>query len=119
MKDYVVRIMLPNEVYDAVWQLPGEPGTHENVEALLAEVAKVTGEPVEHVNVFVDFYGGYRHRYLDMFVNEEGAIVHMPVNVMASAMYANNWMTHEPNARREEIPMIYGPAVLFEEKVWR
>lgn len=107
------------EPYVAVWQLPGHENLRDFLSALEAHIFPITGSPMEHVHVFADFNGGRNFKYLDMFVNEEGALdPQMPVNVLASAIYANNTIVHDPNIRREEIPFIHGNAVLFEDKIW-
>lgn len=120
MKDYVVMIIpIDAEPYMAVWQLPGPENLRDLLTALENHIEPITGSPMEHVHVYADFNGGRQFKYLDMFVNEEGALdPKLPVNVMASAIYANNTLMHQPNVRREEIPFIHGPAVLFEEKIW-
>lgn len=79
------------------------------------------GAPWEHVNVFYDFGGNGQFRYRDMFVNENGRLVGMQRNSLATVIYRNNVLTHEPSRypSPDVLPWIAGPAVLFREKVWR
>ena len=119
-RDWVVLVIpVKDNPYNAVWTLPGEPGSPENYRALVGHIEQVVGYPVEHVTVFCDFTGGRTFRYLDMFVNEEGHLLGLPINAFATAIYQNNTIYHDPQIRQEDIPTIAGPAVLFEEKVWR
>jgi hypothetical protein len=119
--DYCVLIIpVDEEPYNAVWTLP----RHDSPRfypALRDHIQAVTGEPLERVNVFADFFGGKDFRYLDMFVNERGHLYEPPLprNETATRIYQNNVLVHEPGKHRvEELPTIVGPAVLFEEKVW-
>lgn len=115
----VMIIPVDQEPYMAVWHLPENDATDRLYKALVEHVEPITGHPLEHVNVFADFYGGQKFKYLDMFVNEFGALdPQLPFNRIASDIYANNMLMHRPDIRREEIPAIRGPAVLFEERVW-
>lgn len=120
-RDYVVKVMpVDDEPYMAVWSLPDRdsPRFHS---ALKEHVGKVTGLPMEHVRVFTDFNGGAEFKYLDMFVNELGHIMRppLPLNSVATAIYQHNVRYHEPNTPHDDMPTIVGPAVLFEEIVWR
>lgn len=118
-RDYIVRVMpVDGEAYNAVWSLPDRDSPRFHT-ALKAHVAQVTGDQVEHVRVFADFFGGNDFKYLDMFVNELGHITGLPLNVMATAIYQHNVKYHEPNVQHPDMPTIVGPAVLFEEIVWR
>ena len=86
-----------------------------------AEVCKVIGvdNDPEHVRVW------HQGRYLDMFVDETGALEGLPVNERATAIYHANVLEHDPDGpdaqeiRNGDAPMIYGDAVLFLEPVWR
>lgn len=83
-------------------------------------VIKFVGDPIERVNVFYDFSLGTDFRYLDMFVNETGHLTGLPLNALATAIYQNNVLVHEPErAWLEKLPTIVGDAVLFEKHVWR
>ena len=121
LQDYCV-MMIPHdaEPYVAVWQLPKRESLMFHA-ALRLAVSQVTGDPVERVRVFADFYGGKKYSYLDMFVNEEGGIEPdpLPVNVAATAIYRFNVLFHEPGkVEAEDMPVIFGHAVLFEKRVW-
>lgn len=70
----------------------------------------------EHVNVF------WKGKYTDMFVNEIGMILKLPVNKKATEIYRNNVVYHEKITDPliiNGMPKIYGPAILLSEKVWR
>jgi hypothetical protein len=84
-------------------------------------VEAVTGEPCEHVYVFWDYPGDEHCCYRDLFVNEMGHVRQMPRNELATAIYRNNVLVHEPMGYPvpEALPWIAGPAVLFRERVWR
>jgi hypothetical protein len=70
-------------------------------------------EEYEHVNVF------WTGQYLDMFVDEMSALKGLPRNDKATKIYLNNMRTHDPeNPALIDPPAIYGPAVLFDAKVW-
>ncbi|WP_042776361.1 hypothetical protein [Sinorhizobium fredii] len=88
---------------------------------LRAVVEAVTGIPMEHVNVFWRYSTGERAHYMDMFVNEQGMLNRLPRNELATRIYRNNVLTHDPFRfpTPEALPWIAGPAVLFKERVWR
>lgn len=118
-KDYVVRVIpVDDEPYMAVWHMPlhGQPGFWHS---LKENVEQVTGDPMEHVRVFADFNGGVDYKYLDMFVNELGHMRGLDINVMATSLYQNNVKIHHPNTVVAGLPLVVGPAVLFEERVWQ
>ena len=78
------------------------------------------GQPVEHVNVFSDFNDNDEYAYRDMFVHEDGHLVGLSCNDVATAIYRANVLMHEPGKYRpESLPVIVGTAVLFRDKVWR
>lgn len=58
------------------------------------------------------------HEPRDMFVDDMGALVGLPVNRKATAIYRANWMLHHPSDDPDALPSIYGPAVLFGRRVW-
>lgn len=66
----------------------------------------------EHVNVW------HQGRYADMLVDETGSLKGLPVNEKASEIYHANVKAHFPDEFRSDMPMIYGDALLFEQKVW-
>lgn len=69
-------------------------------------------EPFEHVTVF------WNGEYTDMFVGETSALRGLPVNEMASKIYNNNLVVHDPSNPRAGTGTIYGTAVLFSRRVW-
>lgn len=90
--------------------LPAQPG-YVQLDAVLRPL--LDGGDPERVNVFWD------GRYTDMFVDVVGTLKGLPRNETATAIYRNNWLTHrDPNTPPEDLPAIYGPAVLFSRKVW-
>lgn len=90
--------------------LPAEPSYHQ----LSAVMTPILGEGnyMERVNVLV------KGAYTDMFVDEDGQLKGLPVNVKATAIYRHNWLTHHPNTPADNLPTIVGVAVLFGRKVW-
>lgn len=95
------------------------PGKAGYFRALNAAITKYTGDPMEHVRVFTDFGGGTAYKYLDMFVNETGHLIGLPINAPATVIYQHNVRFHEPNRPHLDMPEIAGDAVLFENPVWR
>lgn len=85
----------------------------------------ILGGDLEHVAVWADFSGGENYERLDMFVNDVGAISdpQLPRNEEATTIYRRATMVGmsglEPPRDPEEMPAIYGPAVLFNTVVWR
>lgn len=71
------------------------------------------GADYEHVAVLHD---GKR---ADMFVDEESACKGLPRNEAATSVYRCNTLTQRPETDPETLPAIYGPAVLFDVRVWR
>ncbi len=73
-------------------------------------------ERIEHVNVF--WNGKYEH----MFVDEEGLLKRLEVNVIATAWYWQNSIAHEPHGRSfdlfNQFSPIAGIAVLYEGLKW-
>lgn len=84
-------------------------------------VEAVVGDPCVHVNVFWNFPGDEHFCYRDLFVNEMGQIRRLPRNELATKMYRNNVLVHDPTRfpLPEALPWIAGPAVLFRERVWQ
>ncbi|MEJ6847487.1 hypothetical protein V3589_14865 [Sinorhizobium fredii] len=84
-------------------------------------VEAVVGDPCEHVNVFWAFPGDGTASYHDLFVNEMGQMRSLPRNELATRIYRNNVLTHDPLRfpTPEALPWIAGPAVLFRDRVWR
>lgn len=75
---------------------------------------ELAGDSVlERVNVFHD------GRYTDMLVDECGRLKRLALNSKATVIYRNNVQVHEPNPPPPRtMPAIYGPALLFHQKVW-
>ena len=110
-------IMRPDEPHKTL-----EAELLPNYQNLRALIEPITGEPMEHVRVWSDFKGGTDYKYLDMFVNELGRIMDPPLprNEAATAIYRRNVLYHEPGRYDpEELDWIAGPAVLFEQLVWK
>lgn len=42
----------------------------------------------------------------------------LPRNEAATPIYRNNWLRQHPKDEPESLPAIYGPAVLFNRRVW-
>lgn len=71
------------------------------------------GAQYEHVTVL------HEGEYRDMFVAEDSRRGGLDRNEAATAIYRNNWVSRHPNVDPESLEAIYGPAVLFDVKVWR
>jgi 16S rRNA C967 or C1407 C5-methylase (RsmB/RsmF family) len=69
-------------------------------------------ELIEHVNVW------FAESYRDMFVDEEGKITGRALNEAATQIYRANTLKNVPGVDPESLHAIYGPAVVFLEKVW-
>lgn len=109
----IMRPDLPHESMEI--EIPDD-----SYEALRAFVEPIVGGDMEHVNVFADFKGGNNYRYSDMFVNEIGKWKRLPRNEAATIIYRRNTLYHEPGKYEpEDLDEIVGPAVLFEERVWK
>lgn len=67
-----------------------------------------------------NFPGEEQCCYRDLFVNEMGHVRQLQRNELATAIYRNNVLVHDParNPIPEALPWIAGPAVLFRERVW-
>lgn len=66
----------------------------------------------ERVNVF------QAGSYTDLFVHDSGALLGLPRNERATAIYRHNVLAHEPGTDPESLPAIYGPAVLSSRRIW-
>ena len=103
-----------------------EPSSHD-VNLILRSIEMACSqagiETFERVRVFisgpatqkfeVDTGRGYR----DMFVDENSFSKMMPINDLASAIYANNSVVNM-GAKPESVQPIRGPAVLFDDPIW-
>lgn len=81
-------------------------------------------DDLEHVTVWTgedtDFIGPQGRKvpgYNDMFVDQHGQMKELPVNKTATAIYRANAIVH-CKAKADELPCIYGVAVLFKNQVW-
>lgn len=90
--------------------LPREPGYTDLAKIIRPLIGR--GRDFERVNVF------HEGKYTDMFVDDSGMLDGLPINEVATAIYRNNVLTHEPGTRAEDLPEIRGNAVLFSRKVW-
>jgi len=75
------------------------------------------GCEMEHVSIWSG------DTYLDMFIDEIGKLKRAPFNEQATLMYWANMREHEPLTfqvlvERNELDVIAGDAIVFEEKVW-
>lgn len=103
----IIRADGAQEVREAVL------GEHSNYEALQALLCPLLDcDYAEHVRVL------HNGEYLDLFVDEDGLHKDLPRNELATTIYRNNVMTHEPDTDPESLPFIAGDAVLFDRKVW-
>lgn len=87
---------------------------HKQVSAVVLQVI-THASSIERVRVFFD------DRYLDMFVDEMGAIKRLPRNDAATVIYWNNMRAHALEEFAKAVgkhPCIYGDAVLFLRPVW-
>ena len=73
---------------------------------------------LEQVSVLADFTGGDNFIPSDMFVNERGADVKLPRNEAATTLYRRASMLRMPTRDPEDLPFIFGTAVLFSRRVW-
>jgi hypothetical protein len=72
-----------------------------------------TAKHLEHVAVL------HWDRRCDMFVDDNGVPDLLDRNDEATKIYRFNWMQQHPEQDPETLPYIAGPAVLFEQIVWR
>lgn len=93
---------------DMTVMLPERP----DLEVLRAILMPILGGPFEHVTI----YDAGEAR--DMFVHETGAVDGLPANATASRLYRAGFLAMNPGTRPEDLPAIYGPAVLFSRRVW-
>ncbi|WP_336801667.1 hypothetical protein [Kaistia sp. MMO-174] len=89
--------------------LPEQPG-YRLLRDLLTPL--LDGARFEHVAVL------HQDEPADMFVDEFGALNGLPRNEAATKIYRNNWLTMHPGTPPDDLPAIYGTAVLFARRVW-
>lgn len=115
MKILIMRPELPHETREV---LDFAPFDHHR--KLIREI--LDGADLEHVSVLASFTGLPPFEVSDMFVDEIGAIKKLPRNEAATLIYRRATMmgmTPVPMPDDpEELPAIYGVAVLFEKRVW-
>ena len=122
------RIYRPNtNGFDArEVELPPEPNLRD-IEVIVNPILFPLGHDPggfkdwsEHVRVFWPPADDTPAAYLDMFVDEHGALKSQPVNDQATAIYHNNMKVHRPAEfeRGKPHPPIHGVAVLFLRQVW-
>lgn len=104
---HVLRVGKQLETASA--DLPEQPG-YDKLRKLITPL--LDGANLEHVAVLHD---GKR---TDMFVDDTGALKGLPLNPEATAIYRNNTMSQHPETDPESLPAIYGPAILFDRRVW-
>jgi hypothetical protein len=54
----------------------------------------------------------------DIFVDDLGGMKDLPRNELATHLYRGHYLANHPGTDPESLPIIYGPAVLFDEQVW-
>jgi hypothetical protein len=108
----IVRPDGSHEAGDVTW--PAQP----SYDRLKFFVEPIVQGNLEHVTVLDDFAGGTNYVRSDMFVNEDGHLLHLPRNVIATRIYRRNWLLRHPGTDPESIPFIVGPAILFDRRVW-
>lgn len=113
-KYLIMRPDEPHETCTIEWPL--DPG-YSRLKKLLMPL--LDGNHLEHVSVLADFDGGTDFKRADMFVDECGALNGLPRNEAATAIYRRNALTRAPaDYDTEQLPAIYGPAILFARLVW-
>lgn len=104
-------------------ELANKP-TYDALKAIIDPFISGTRDPpywFERVAV-LDNFGDGKMRPLDMFVDENGLVKHLPRNEKATTIYrrANlcGMTAVAPVANPEMLNFIVGPAVLFNRPVW-
>ncbi len=110
--------------------IPGKPPETRDIELTNMEWKNlrmvispmIDGQFPEHVTVWSSLDNNEPFERLDMFVGETSAIDGVPRNEAATTHYRRATMTNRSGAARpanaDELPAIYGPAVLFGQRVW-
>ena len=113
MKTLYTVYFTGGETVDHEVDLPQEPGYGALRDIILPHLSGGEHEAeLEHVSVL------WNNEALDMFVDDLGALLHLPVNPKATEIYRNNWLTQHPDTDPESLSAIYGVAILFHRKVW-
>lgn len=115
-----ICIMRPDQPHESrELDLPGKPG-YAGLKDLLKPL--LDGADLERVAVLADFSGGTDYQPTDMFVDEMGTLKRLPRNEAATAIYRRATMMGRSGAPKpkdpEDLPAIYGPAILFDRRVW-
>jgi len=104
-------------VENAKIEWPKEPG-YDAIAALINPILRATPgrehAELEHVTVL---HPETQDRG-DMFVDELGAQVPLPVNEAATKIYHGAWMRAHPGADPAGPSEIYGTAILFHRRIW-
>lgn len=99
--------------------LPAEPSL-DMLKRLITPL--LDGGDLERVAVLNDFDGGHNWQPTDMFVDESGALKHLPKNPEATTIYRRATMlgrTGAPIPRHpDQLPAIFGTAIVFDRRVW-
>lgn len=95
---------------------------YKSLRAILTPL--LDGGDLEHVTVLASFDGKEPLGRMDMFFDETSEIKELPRNEFATKLYRQAAMMGrrpgvKPPKDPDELPAIYGPAVLFESRVWR
>jgi len=97
-----------------MFEWPEEPG-YDRIDALIKPILDEdrSGAEIEHVT-----YLGDDGERADMFVDEMGALAHLPRNELATHFYRRAALAADPRLDPEQLPAIYGTACLFSRRVW-
>jgi hypothetical protein len=116
-----ILLMLPNKPSETreVTFRAATP-TYEELKAVVKPL--LDGQDLECVRVLASLDNNPPYQVLHMFVGESSALDGLPRNEAATTHYRRATMLGLAPAPTpsdpEEIPAIYGPAVLFEKPVW-
>ena len=84
------------------------PQGYDQIKAIVEPILK---QRLEHVSVL------WQGKRADMFVGDESALDDLPVNRLATEIY--HAAGKQRGANMAGAPVIYGPAVVFDQIVWR
>jgi hypothetical protein len=100
--------------------MPRQPGFGE-ISAIVNPYLQVPGKSAAYMERVTVWHNG---EYLDMFVDDMGAIKRLPVNEAATLIYHANMIAHAEHFEHcltpdtSDWPKIHGVAVLFHRRVW-
>lgn len=110
------REIADSAICEIMW--PREPG----YDRLRALIEPIMDGNLEHVAVLSDFEGGRNFTRSDVFVNEDGHLLRLARNELATTIYRRATLCGRSAAASpndpEELPFIVGPMVLFDRRVW-